>query len=58
MLAALGARSSVRGLGNIIGGALGRDQSSQVSGYVQGVDTRAQIIALHPLNGQPVKLAV
>jgi hypothetical protein len=56
MLAALGACSSVRGLGNIIGGALGRGQASQVSGYVQGVDTRSQIIALHQPNGQPVNL--
>jgi len=27
-----------------------------VSGYVQGVDTRSQIIALHQPNGQPVNL--
>jgi hypothetical protein len=56
MLAALGACSSVRGLGNMIGGMLGRGQAGQVSGYVQGVDTRSQIIALHQPNGQPVNL--
>ena len=56
MLAALGACSSVGGLGNIIGGVLGRGQASQVSGYVQGVDTRSQIIALQQPNGQPVNL--
>jgi hypothetical protein len=57
MLAALGACSSVGGLGNILGGVLGRgSQSSQVSGYVQGVDTRSQIIAMQQPNGQPVNL--
>jgi hypothetical protein len=56
MLAALGACSSIGGLGNILGGVLGRGQAGQVSGYVQGVDTRSQIIALHQPNGQPVNL--
>ena len=56
MLAALGACSSVSKVGNMIGGMLGRGQASQVSGYVQGVDTRSQIIALHQPNGQPVNL--
>ena len=57
MLAALGACSSVGNLGNILGGVLGRGgQAGQVSGYVQGVDTRSQIIALHQPNGQPVNL--
>ena len=56
MLAALGACSSVSRVGNMIGGMLGRGQASQVSGYVQGVDTRSQIIALHQPNGQPVNL--
>jgi len=56
-LAALGACSSVGGLGNILGGVLGRgSQAGQVSGYVQGVDTRSQIIALQQPNGQPVNL--
>jgi hypothetical protein len=57
MLAALGACSAVGGLGNILGGVLGRgSQTGQVSGYVQGVDTRSQIIALQQPNGQPVNL--
>src|SRR5688572_25734074 len=56
MLAALGACSSVSRVGDMIGGMLGRGQASQVSGYVQGVDTRSQIIALHQANGQPVNL--
>ena len=57
MLAALGACSSVGNLGNILGGVLGRGgQAGQVSGYVQGVDTRSQIIALQQPNGQPVNL--
>ncbi len=57
MLAALGACSSVGSLGNILGGVLGRGgQAGQVSGYVQGVDTRSQIIALQQPNGQPVNL--
>ena len=57
MLAALGACSSVGNLGNILGGVLGRGgQTAQVSGYVQGVDTRSQIIALQQPNGQPVNL--
>jgi hypothetical protein len=56
MLAALGACSSVSRVGDMIGGMLGRGQASQVSGYVQGVDTRSQIIALHQPNGQPVNL--
>ena len=57
MLATLGACSSVGNLGNILGGVLGRGgQAGQVSGYVQGVDTRSQIIALQQPNGQPVNL--
>ena len=57
LLAALGACSSVGSLGNILGGVLGRgSQAGQVSGYVQGVDTRSQIIALQQPNGQPVNV--
>ncbi|PYP80741.1 MAG: hypothetical protein DMD35_03890 [Gemmatimonadetes bacterium] len=58
MLAALGACSTVGSLGNVLGGVLGRggSQGSQVSGYVSGVDTRSQIIALQQPNGQPVNL--
>jgi hypothetical protein len=57
MLAALGACSSVRSLGNMVGGVFGRgSQAGQVSGYVQAVDTRSQIIAMRQPNGQPVNL--
>jgi hypothetical protein len=58
MLAALGACSSAGGLGNILGSVLGGggSQGTQVSGYVQGVDPRSQIIALQQPNGQPVNL--
>ena len=58
MLAALGACSSAGGLGNVLGSVLGGggSQGTQVSGYVQGVDPRSQIIALQQPNGQPVNL--
>ena len=57
MLAALGACSTLGGLGNVLGGMVGRGkQAGQVTGYVQGVDTRSQIIALQQPNGQPVNL--
>ena len=58
MLAALGACSSAGSLGNILGGVLGGggSQGNQVSGYVQGVDARSQIIAVQQPNGQPVNL--
>ena len=57
MLAALGACSTLGGIGNVLGGVVGRGkQAGQVSGYVQGVDTRSQIIALQQPNGQPVNL--
>jgi hypothetical protein len=58
MLAALGACSSAGSLGNILGGVLGGggSQGSQLSGYVQGVDTRSQIIAVQQPNGQPVNI--
>jgi hypothetical protein len=55
MLAALGACSSMGGLGNVLGGVLGGQQSSsQASGIVQGVDTRSQQIAIQQSNGQAV----
>jgi hypothetical protein len=58
MLAALGACSSAGSLGNILGGVLGGggSQGNQLSGYVQGVDTRSQIIAVQQPNGQPVNI--
>ena len=58
MLAALTACSAVGSLGNILGGIIpgGGNGASQVSGYVAGVDTRAQVIGLQQPNGQPVNL--
>lgn len=42
-------------LGNILGGVLGGGaQSSQLSGTIRGVDTRAQQIAIQQSNGQTV----
>jgi hypothetical protein len=56
MFAALGACSSMGGLGNVLGGVLGGQQqsSSQASGIVQGVDSRSQQIAIQQSNGQAV----
>jgi hypothetical protein len=56
MLAALGACSSAGGIGNVLGSVLGggQQQSNQVSGTVQGVDSRAQQIGIQQSNGQTV----
>ncbi|HEX7980655.1 MAG TPA: hypothetical protein VF461_18775 [Gemmatimonadaceae bacterium] len=57
MLLALAACSSNGGLGSVLGSVLGGGQgANQVSGYVQGVDTRSQYIALQSSNGQSVNL--
>jgi hypothetical protein len=56
ILVALGACNN-SSLGNILGGVLGNGQGSQVSGVVQGVDTRSQQIVLQQSNGQSVGLA-
>ena len=53
---ALGACSSNGGLGNVLGSVLGGGQANQVSGYVQGVNTRSQYIALQSSNGQNVNI--
>ena len=54
LLAAAGACSQ---LGTILGGVGGGSpQSNQVSGYVEGVDTRSQQIAIQTQNGQRVML--
>ena len=57
VLAALGACNN-SSLGNILGGVLGngQGQGNQVSGVVQGVDTRSQQIVLQQSNGQSVGL--
>ena len=46
-------------VGNVLGGVLGGGgaQQGQVSGYIEGVDTRSQQIALQQSNGQRVMLA-
>ena len=58
MLATLTACSAVSSIGNVLGGIIpgGGSSQSQVSGYVSGVDTRAQVIGLQQPNGQPVNL--
>ena len=57
MLAALTACSAVSSIGNVLGCIIpGGGSQSQVSGYVSGVDTRAQVIGLQQPNGQPVNL--
>jgi hypothetical protein len=54
---AAAACSSAGGLGNILGGVLGQQQQNQLSGTVQGLDTRNQQIGLQQSNGQTVALA-
>ena len=45
-------------LGSVLGGmGGGSPQASQVSGYVEGVDTRAQQIGIQTSNGQRVRLS-
>ena len=48
--------SSTGGLGEILGGVLGGGSGSQVSGTVQGLNTRNQQIGLQQSNGQSVTL--
>lgn len=59
-LAALAACSGAGNLGNVLGsvlgGAQGGAQANQVSGLVQGVDTRSQVIALQQPSGQSVNI--
>ena len=58
-LAALAACSGAGGLGNVLGSVLGGAQgaqANQVSGLVQGVDTRSQVIALQQPSGQSVNI--
>lgn len=54
ILIALAACSSLGGLGSVLGG--GQQQTGQVSGVVQNVDTRNQQIVLQATNGQQVAL--
>jgi hypothetical protein len=48
--------SSTGGLGNILGSVLGGGSGSQVSGTIQGMNTRNQQIGLQQSNGQTVTL--
>jgi hypothetical protein len=62
MLATATACSSAGGLGSILGSVLGGGmggggQANQVSGYIQGVDTRNRQIGIQQSNGQTVVVA-
>ena len=56
LLVTANACSSAGSLGNILGSVLGAGagQSNQVSGYIQGVDTRNRQIGIQQSNGQAV----
>ncbi len=45
---------STNSLGNVLGGVLGGGQQQELSGTVQGVDTRSQQIFLQESNGQTI----
>ena len=62
MLASVSACSSAGSLGSILGSVLGGGggaggQSNQLTGYVQGVDTRNRQIGIQQSNGQTVVVA-
>lgn len=57
VLLSTGACSSMGGLGSVLGSVLGQGQGSQVSGTVQGVDTRNAQLALAQSNGQLIYLS-
>ncbi len=63
LLATASACSSAGALGNILGSVLGGGAgggaggSNQVSGYIQGVDTRNQQIGIQTSNGQSIVVA-
>lgn len=53
MLAALAGCSAARGVGNVLGSVIGRGgQGNQISGLVQGLDTRSQVIGIQASSGQ------
>lgn len=56
LLFATAACASTGGLGEILGGVLGGNQQSQVTGSVRSLDTRSQQIAIQQSNGQTVAL--
>jgi exosome complex RNA-binding protein Csl4 len=57
LVVASGACSQLGSILGGVGGAGGSPQSNQVSGYVEGVDTRRQQIAIPTSNGQRVMLS-
>ena len=59
LLVMLGACSQAGGLGNVLGSVLGggQQQGSQLTGIVQGVDTRNQQIGIQQSNGQTVAVS-
>jgi exosome complex RNA-binding protein Csl4 len=59
MLCLVVASGACSQLGSILGGmgGTGQGQSNQLSGYVEGVDTRSQQIAIQASNGQRVVLS-
>jgi hypothetical protein len=59
LLVAAGACSGTGGLGSVLGSVLGQGQpqGSQVSGYVQSIDTRSQQVYLQQQNGQTLALS-
>ncbi|MDQ3242862.1 MAG: hypothetical protein M3Q09_03970 [Gemmatimonadota bacterium] len=58
MMATVTACSSGGGLGGILGGVLGGGgQSNQVTGTMEGIDTRSQLLYIRQSNGQSVSLS-
>lgn len=56
-LASLAACSALGSIGNVLGGAVGRgSKDDQVTGLVQGVETRSQVITLQASNGQSMNI--
>jgi len=53
-VSAVGACSSTGGLGGVLGSVLGGGSNQQLSGTVQGVDTRSQQVFLQQSNGQTI----
>ncbi len=56
-LATLGACAQAGQLGSVLGGVLGTPSGNQVSGTVQSVDTRNQVVNLRQSNGQTIAVS-
>jgi hypothetical protein len=56
-LTSLAACAGTGGLGNVLGSVLGGQSNQQVSGTIQGVDTRSRQIGLRQPNGQVVAVS-